>query len=586
MEAKVGARQCPKRSASTGNTPVKSKDRKSSLGLSAQSRRKGLIKKHKRTEIDRKQQKMKFKLGGNKIDPLNLMGLAEKDGSNSPKVESPALSDRGHKFEPGDVRPVDVTDPLKLNNLEDEDLIVKPHAHNKKRRKRKRRNTLTEVDNDFDKSADEDADVLTVKDAEGFELRSVQKTIKKQDCEGYLPLVAAGSKKENDGKDNIKGNIACRSSISEEDNGDEEKVREIDKTSSLKERCSSISADVGRANSSEREQVKKAEEDETTPGKRRHSKAEKANKKKNLISPEQDKDTSKKTCNRKFREKDSKYRYGNYNRYYGYRNANMFEDDRVQSFQKDWFEGKTCLDIGCNVGHLTLHIAKHFNPKSLLGVDIDETLIRAARNNIRNYLPTKNPQAPAQSEFPISFVLCHGPLAAPMLPGSEGKSFGFPYNVAFKTENYVDCQWSDLDEIKPEYDLILCLSITKWVHLNWGDDGLKKMFKKMFRSLKSDGKLVLEPQPWKSYSKKKNLTQSIREAFDSIKFKPDQFINYLLSPEVGFAKSQLLGVPKHKAQGFQRPIYVLTKGNSNGRMEHRNPDPLEPQKRTEIVADT
>lgn len=61
---------------------------------------------------------------------------------------------------------------------------------------------------------------------------------------------------------------------------------------------------------------------------------------------------------------------------------------------------------------------------------------------------------------------------------------------------------------KPEFDVILALSLTKWIHLNWGDDGIKRFFKKVYHHLQPGGKFILEPQPFTSYSKKKRLTVS------------------------------------------------------------------------------
>ena len=70
-----------------------------------------------------------------------------------------------------------------------------------------------------------------------------------------------------------------------------------------------------------------------------------------------------------------------------------------------------------------------------------------------------------------------------------------------------------LEAEKEEYDVILALSITKWIHLNWGDVGLKRFFRRIFRQLRPGGRLVLEPQAWPSYKRKKNLTVSHLKTF-------------------------------------------------------------------------
>lgn len=74
--------------------------------------------------------------------------------------------------------------------------------------------------------------------------------------------------------------------------------------------------------------------------------------------------------------------------------------------------------------------------------------------------------------------------------------------------NYVLESDELLETVRPEFDLVLCLSITKWIHLNWGDAGLKRFFKRIFYNLRPGGRLVLEPQAWPSYNKRRKLTVS------------------------------------------------------------------------------
>uniref|UniRef100_A0A6P4FQG5 RNA methyltransferase n=1 Tax=Drosophila rhopaloa TaxID=1041015 RepID=A0A6P4FQG5_DRORH len=349
----------------------------------------------------------------------------------------------------------------------------------------------------------------------------------------------------------------------------------------------------------------------------------------------------------KFRADGLKYRYGNFDRYVDFRQLNEFRDVRLQVFQRhvELFQNKDILDIGCNVGHMTITVGRHLAPKTIVGIDIDRELVARARRNLSIYVripkeekvpeikvePTLEVKAeltpaektePVDEEdasgsahkktrrgkkrrkvqqalhqhhhhhhhhhhhdieqlqqqqkldallvkphefFPISFPLIYGGI--PHLPPSSkspnmfGNKNQFPANVFFRHTNYVLKDESLMANDSQQYDLILCLSVTKWIHLNFGDNGLKMAFKRMFNQLRPGGKLILEAQNWASYKKKKNLTPEIYNNYKQIEFFPNKFHEYLLSSEVGFSHSYTLGVPRHMNKGFCRPIQLYAKGD-------------------------
>lgn len=53
-----------------------------------------------------------------------------------------------------------------------------------------------------------------------------------------------------------------------------------------------------------------------------------------------------------------------------------------------------------------------------------------------------------------------------------------------------------------------------------------------------------------------SLQPTIFNNYKNIEFFPNNFHEYLLSPEVGFSHSYALGVPRHASKGFYRPIQV------------------------------
>lgn len=118
---------------------------------------------------------------------------------------------------------------------------------------------------------------------------------------------------------------------------------------------------------------------------------------------------------------------------------------------------------------------------------------------------------------------------------------------------------ADLEKINAEYDTIIAFSVTKWAHLNFGDHGLKRFFRRIYRSLVPGGILLLEPQPWSSYRLKRRMTKEIQENYERIQMKPNEFVSYLLSSEVGFESCRTIATPDHTQKGFQRSIFLFTK---------------------------
>lgn len=182
--------------------------------------------------------------------------------------------------------------------------------------------------------------------------------------------------------------------------------------------------------------------------------------------------------------KDLNFMYGNYKHYYGKRILDKdFHDIRLDILgsQAEMFRDKQLLDIGCNSGHLSIQIARKFEVKSLVGLDIDRGLVKDAQNTIIQ-LKREAKSGPGQ---------------------------GFPHNMRFVQGNYVLEDDVLLEIERSQFDVILCLSVTKWIHLNFCDAGLKQAFRRMYQQLRPGGKLILEPQSFDGYKRRKKLSVSL-----------------------------------------------------------------------------
>lgn len=232
---------------------------------------------------------------------------------------------------------------------------------------------------------------------------------------------------------------------------------------------------------------------------------------------------------------------GNYARYYGYRPMSpMGSDPRLKLLDQSWFEGKKCLDIGCNSGKLTAEIAVTFKPRYMLGIDVDQTLIDKANQTSarvwRQFRMVLSSAAREAERYKTCGVL-----------GYSIRGLPYPTNLFFRVQDAVERIGDH------SFDAICCFSVTKWVHIAHGDDGLMKFFVNIRDALKPGGRFVFEPQPWRSYNKARQKTHC---DLSSIHITPNEFPS-LLTDTLGFKTVHSLGVPDDPSlpSGFRRPIF-------------------------------
>ncbi|RLN20102.1 hypothetical protein BBJ28_00024750 [Nothophytophthora sp. Chile5] len=161
------------------------------------------------------------------------------------------------------------------------------------------------------------------------------------------------------------------------------------------------------------------------------------------------------------------------------------------------------------------------------------------------------------NDMPLSFKLWKPPIhthnAVPRAIGRATIGTAFPLNVIFKREDIVTDSHAGKD-----YDFITCFSVTKWIHLFHGDEGIKKVFAKIYELLAPAGRFILEPQPWKSYHKRKFTSEVTAANYPKIQLRPKDFQAFLVDT-VGFRTCEFLEVCQTSAKGFRRPIYVAQK---------------------------
>ena len=138
-----------------------------------------------------------------------------------------------------------------------------------------------------------------------------------------------------------------------------------------------------------------------------------------------------------------------------------------------------------------------------MGIDLDPILIERAREN---------------NEYPLSIKYeCLDFMSSP--------------------RDHILDSFLKLHDVQ-EFDVIFCFSISMWIHLNHGDEGLKIFLKSVCTKSRI---VVIEPQPWKCY---KNALRRLKRAGAqdhfphtlNIKHNVVEFIHQFLENECKFVK--------------------------------------------------
>ncbi|CAB3231028.1 unnamed protein product [Arctia plantaginis] len=175
-------------------------------------------------------------------------------------------------------------------------------------------------------------------------------------------------------------------------------------------------------------------------------------------------------------------KHGNFINYYSFHDV----QERINNLHPQMFptpiDNKLiCLDIGCNTGDLTKAVYEYL--KSLypncdihiLAVDIDSALIfRAKESNSYPYITFSTSNIMSEEDrLPIIHFL---------------KSYK-----------------------RMKFDIVFCFSVTMWIHLNNGDNGLLE-FLQYLKSISNT--IVIEPQPWKCYRKAQKRVKKSGNTFE------------------------------------------------------------------------
>ena len=187
---------------------------------------------------------------------------------------------------------------------------------------------------------------------------------------------------------------------------------------------------------------------------------------------------------------------------------------------------------------LTHVTALDFYAASVTGVDIDPKLVAQAGNLLALRSSRVRPPTEHSSHivdyYPVSAVLTHGYRVEPK---HKAPTISSPASTTsdWPCVQFVSADWvASADRaISGPYDVILALSVIKWIHLEHLDEGVRTFFRKCATCLRSGGHLVIELQTWDSYEKavRPNHSPHFSGNLKQLVYRPETSFDSLLAEQ-------------------------------------------------------
>lgn len=173
------------------------------------------------------------------------------------------------------------------------------------------------------------------------------------------------------------------------------------------------------------------------------------------------------------------------------------------------FNGGTVLDVGCGDGQLVLLFSLKFKPNKIIGIDISKNcLMKASELKNRVLEPEFCSKTSEEIEITRFMAKCPSNLIQtnkvkyfdPVFRNSFIRDFRkftesrLTKNEALKLKKSILFKMSNIFNYTESYKFsaIICLSITKWIGLNFGIEGMRKLFGKLKSLLEYKGVLVID----------------------------------------------------------------------------------------------